>query len=199
MKLLSVFSVSVLNLILSLYYYWLIYHKKIKPSLAMWVFFTLAVGLSLITYMKEGSYSLWDNVLNTTDLFFVSTVSLSILLFGDRSSRFNRFDLFCLGAVAGIVIFWFITQNHTVSHLLVQGILVIAYFPVVNRMIRTGENNENYLLWGGMLLASLLALFSTEGTLAFVYTVRAVVCILLLMGLMVWVDRRRKQRNGRTS
>jgi len=111
MKLLSVFSVSVLNLILSLYYYWLIYHKKIKPSLAMWVFFTLAVGLSLITYMKEGSYSLWDNVLNTTDLFFVSTVSLSILLFGDRSSRFNRFDLFCLGAVAGIVIFWFVTKT----------------------------------------------------------------------------------------
>jgi hypothetical protein len=62
-------------------------------------------------------------------------------------------------------------------------------------MIRTGENHESYLLWGGMLLASVLALFSTGGTLAFVYTIRAVVCILLLMGVMVWVDRRRKNRS----
>ncbi|MBL7904368.1 MAG: hypothetical protein JNL22_05045 [Bacteroidales bacterium] len=195
LRLFSIYGVSVLNLAMTVYYFRLIRRKKIKPSLAMWVFFTLAVGLSLITYMKEGTHSLWDNVLNTTDLFFVSTVSLTILLFGDRSSRFNRFDLLCLGAVAGIVIFWFVTRNHTLSHLLVQGILVIAYFPVVNRMIRTGENHESYLLWGGMLLASVLALFSTGGTLAFVYTIRAVVCILLLMGVMVWVDRRRKNRS----
>ena len=195
LRLFSIYGVSVLNLAMTVYYFRLIRRKKIKPSLAMWVFFTLAVGLSLITYMKEGTHSLWDNVLNTTDLFFVSTVSPTILLFGDRSSRFNRFDLLCLGAVAGIVIFWFVTRNHTLSHLLVQGILVIAYFPVVNRMIRTGENHESYLLWGGMLLASVLALFSTGGTLAFVYTIRAVVCILLLMGVMVWVDRRRKNRS----
>ncbi|PKN76673.1 MAG: hypothetical protein CVU52_03710 [Deltaproteobacteria bacterium HGW-Deltaproteobacteria-10] len=192
MKIFSLFAVSALNLLLSVYYYWLIYNKKIRPSLAMWLFFTLAVGMSLITYMMEGSYSLWDNVLNTTDLFFVSSVTISIILFGDRSSRFNRFDLLCLAAVAVIVIIWLITQHHQLTHLLVQGILVIGYFPVISRMLRTGENHESYVLWGGMLLASLLALFSTEGTLALVYTIRAVFCILLLMGLMVWIDRRKK-------
>lgn len=156
----------------------------------MWVFFTLAVGMSLFAYMKQDSHSLWDNVLNTTDLFFVSSVTLSIILFGDHSTRFNRFDLGCLLVVALIVVFWFITHNHVITHLLVQGILVIAYFPVVSRMIRTRENNESYLIWGGMLAASVLALFSTEGGLANIYTIRAVVSILLLMGLMVWVDKK---------
>lgn len=174
-----------------IYYYWLIYNKKIRPSLAMWVFFTLAVGMSLFAYMKQDSHSLWDNVLNTTDLFFVGSVTLSIILFGDRSTRFNRFDLGCLVVVALIVVFWFITHNHVITHLMVQGILVIAYFPVVSRMIRTKENNESYLIWGEMLLAAVLALFSTTGELAIVYTVRAVISITLLMGLMFWVDRQK--------
>lgn len=156
----------------------------------MWVFFTLAVGMSLFAYMKQDSHSLFDNILNTTDLLFTGSVTISIILFGDRSTRFNRFDLGCLLIVALIVLFWLITHNHIVTHLMVQGILVIAYFPVVNRMIRTKENNESYLIWSGMLLASVLALFSTKGGLAIIYTSRAVVCITLLMGIMIWIDRK---------
>jgi len=90
-----------------------------------------------------------------------------------------------------ILIFWFFTQNHLITNILVQGILVIAYFPVISRMISSGENNESYLIWGGMLLTAVLALLSTEGGLAIIYTVRAVISIILLMGLMFWVDRKK--------
>lgn len=172
------------------YYYWLIYNKKIRPSLAMWVFFTLAVGISLLTYMKQGEHSLWDNILNTTDLFFVSSVTISILLFGDSSTRFNRFDIGCLLVVVLILVFWLFTQNHLITNLLVQGILVIAYFPVVSRMLNTKVNNESYIIWGGMLLAAGLALISSKGELANIYSARAVISILLLMSLMFWIDRK---------
>ena len=191
LKTISIYGVAILNLAIATHYYWLIYNKKIKPALAMWAFFTLAVGISLLTYMKEGTHSLWDNVLNTTDLFFVSSVTLSIILFGDRSTRFNKFDIGCLLVVLLILIFWFFTQNHLITNILVQGILVIAYFPVISRMISSGENNESYLIWGGMLLTAVLALLSTEGGLAIIYTVRAVISIILLMGLMFWVDRKK--------
>lgn len=194
MKTFSILSVSFLNLAMAIYYYWLIYNKKIKPALAMWVFFTLAVGISLMTYMKQGNYSLWDNVLNTTDLFFVSSVALSILLFGDRSTRFNKFDLGCVLVVVLILIFWLFTQNHLITNLMVQGILVIAYFPVLKRMATTKENNESYLIWAGMLLTSLLALISTKGGLALIYTGRAVVCIVLLMLFMIWTDKNAGKR-----
>jgi len=155
----------------------------------MWVFFMLAVGMSLFTFHEQNTNSLWDNILNTTDMFFVSAVTLSILLFGDHTTRFNRFDVACLLVVVMIFAFWAITRNHVVTNLLVQGILVIAYFPVVSRMIRTKENNESYLIWGGMLMAAVLALFSTEGGLANIYTLRAVVSIVMLMALMLWIDR----------
>jgi len=172
------------------YYYWLIYNKKIRPSLAMWVFFTLAVGISLVTYMKQGDHSLWDNILNTTDLFFVSSVTVSILLFGDSSTRFNRFDIGCLLFVLLILAFWLFTQNHLITNLLVQGILVIAYFPVISRMINTKVNSESYIIRGGMLLAAGLALISSKGDLAYIYSARAVISIVLLMALMFWTDRK---------
>jgi hypothetical protein len=196
MRIFLISAVSLLNLILGIYYYFLISRKKIRPALAMWVFFFLAVALSLFTYLKEGDFSIWDNILNTADLFFVGSVTLTIFFFGDRSSRFNRFDIGCLAVVIGIVIFWMFTHNHFVTNLLVQGILVIAYFPVINRMVRSGENHESYLIWGGMLLAAGMALPVSSGDLALIYTLRAIISILLLMGLMLYTDLKsgRKKR-----
>lgn len=188
MRLFFISAVIVLNLILGVYYYYLISRKKIRPALAMWVFFFLAVALSLFTYLKNDNFSVWDNILNTADLFFVGSVTLSIIIFGDSHSRFNRFDMSCLVVVAGIMLFWLFTQNHFITNLLVQGILVIAYFPVVNRMLTSGENHESYLIWGGMLLAAVLAMPVSEGDLALIYTARAIISILALMGLMLFTD-----------
>jgi hypothetical protein len=185
-------AVSLLNLILGVYYFYLISRKKIRPALAMWVFFFLAVALSLFTYLQNENFSIWDNILNTADLFFVGSVTLSIVIFGDTHSRFNRFDMGCLVVVAGIVVFGLLTHNHFVTNLLVQGILVVAYFPVVNRMLSSGENHESYLIWGGMLLAAVLALPVSAGNLALIYSARAVISILALMGLMLFTDLKKK-------
>lgn len=194
MRLFFILAVSLLDLFLAVYYYYLISRKKIRPSLAMWVFFFLAISMSLFTYLKNDEFSALDNILNTADLFFVASVTLSILIFGDSHSRFNRFDKGCLVVVAGILVFWLFTQNHYVTNILVQGILVVAYFPVVNRMVTSGENHESYLIWGGMLLAGFLALPISEGNLAFIYITRTVVSILGLLGLMVYVDSKKRKK-----
>ena len=72
-------------IILSRYIY-LLYHKKISPSLAMWTFFSLAVGISLFTYFAEGDHSISDNMLNFTDLILVVSVSIAI---SDMGRHFN--------------------------------------------------------------------------------------------------------------
>ncbi len=54
-------------------------------------------------------------------------------------------------------------------------------------------DKKSYLIWGGMLLTALLALLSVDGELALIYTLRAVVSITLLMALMYYTDRRKKQ------
>lgn len=184
----SIVSVSVLNLAITFWYCWLTYKQKIKPALAMWIFFTVAVGISLTTYMRSDHFSLLDNILNTTDLVLTISVSVAIYLFGDHSSRFSRFDKGCLIAVLMIVLFWFITQNHVITHSLTQIILVIAYFPVIRRLWKTRENGESFVIWTGMLLAPILSLLSSKGMLATVYSVRAIICIVILLVLMLRVE-----------
>lgn len=184
----SIASVSILNLAITIWYCWLTYKQRIKPALAMWIFFTIAVAISLTTYLESDNFSLWDNILNTTDLALTTIVSLAIYFFGDQTSRFSRFDKGCLLAVLIILAFWLITKNHVITHMLTQSILVIAYFPVVSRLWKSRENSESFIIWIGMLLAPVLSLMSSKGTLATIYSVRAIVCILILLLLMVRVE-----------
>lgn len=188
MKEFSIISVSIINVIIGLRYCILIYKQEIKPALAMWAFFTLAVAMSLTTYMAEGSFSLWDNILNTTDLLLVSTVTVFIFIYGDKSTKFTRFDKSCLVAVILITLFWFITKTHALSHSLIQGILVIAYFPVIKRLWQSKENTEPFSVWILLMIAPVFALLSSKGTLATVYSVRAIVSTAILLMLMLRVE-----------
>jgi hypothetical protein len=194
----SIYSVSIIIILITIRYIWLLVKKRIKPALAMWIFFSIAIAMSLITYLSDGNYSFVDNIMNTTDLVYVLTVSIAIFCFGDKSSKFTRFDKGCLIAVLTIVVFWIFTQNHTVTNILIQGILVIAYFPVVKRFIDSNENTEPFSVWIGMLIAPALALISSKGLLATIYSVRAILCVGFLLLLMVRLEvlnKRKKRRD----
>jgi hypothetical protein len=184
----SIFSVAIIILLITARYLWLLIKQKIKPALAMWIFFSIAVIMSLITYLSEGNYGFLDNIMNTADLILVITVSVAIYIFGDKSSKFTRFDIACLVAVILIVVFWIFTQNHKISNLMIQSIMVIAYFPVVKRFIETRQNTEPFSVWIGMLIAPAIALLSSNGFLASVYSIRAIFCVGTLLLLMLRIE-----------
>jgi len=187
-KLLINIIVSGINIFILSRYIYLLYHKKISPSLAMWTFFSLAVGISLITYFAEGNYSISDNILNVTDLILVVSVSIAILIWGDSTTRFNRFDIACLAAVIGIIAFWAISNNHVITNYSVQTIMVISYFPVLIRMAKQKKNTEAFSIWIALLLAAGISLFASKGWLASVYAIRAIVCTGALLLLMVRIE-----------
>ncbi len=180
--------VSGINVIILTRYIYLLYRKKISPSLAMWTFFSLAVGISLFTYFAEGDHNLSDNILNFTDLILVVSVSIAILIWGDTSAHFNRFDIGCLVAVIGIIAFWAISNNHVITNYSVQSIMVISYFPVLGRMTHQKKNTEAFSVWIMMLVAAGISLFASKGWLASVYAIRAVICTGALLLLMVRIE-----------
>ena len=193
----SIIAVVAINFFILMRYCWLIWKDRIRPALAMWVFFSIAVGGSLATYLSAGDYGFLDNIQNTTDLVFVLTVTVFVFIFGDRSTRFNRFDLGCLIAVLVIVVLWLIFQNHVVSNISIQAILVIAYFPVVSRIWKSNENTESFVVWIGLFLAPCISLLSSKGLLATIYSLRAIISISVLLALMVRAEL--KQRNEKES
>ena len=184
----SIYSVTLITILLAARYIWQLVRKEIKPALAMWIMFSIAVAMSLITYLKEGNYEFTDNILNSVDVIYVITVSVAIAIFGEKSSKITRFDLGCLIVVGLIVVFWLFTQNHLVTNFIIQTILVIAYFPVVKRLFETRVNSEPFLIWTGMLIAPVLSLLSSKGLLATVYSVRAIICVGILLFLMLWIE-----------
>ncbi len=194
MKTFSIISVSLVTILLTVRYIWQLVKKEIQPALAMWVMFSVAVTMSLITYLKEGNYGFSDNILNSVDVIYVITVSVAIALSGDKRSKITPFDLGCLVIVGLIVVFWIFTQNHLVTNFMIQTILVIAYFPVVKRLFETRVNSEPFLIWAGMLIAPVLSLLSSKGMLATVYSVRAILCVSTLLVLMAWIDFSGKKR-----
>jgi hypothetical protein len=193
MRACSLAAVIALNAFILVHYVWAIRRKRIEPALAMWVFFTIAVVGSFVTYLSEGAFGPLDNILNTSDIVLVSTVSIVIWIWGDKSSRFTRFDIGCLGAVAAILIFWGFTRQHAAAHVAIQAILVIAYFPVVKRIWKADRNTESFAAWIGMLGAAALSLLSSKGWLAAVYAVRAVACTSFLLVLMIRAHLRERR------
>ncbi|HNT74158.1 MAG TPA: hypothetical protein PKH77_03955 [Anaerolineae bacterium] len=194
MHTLSNVAVVLINLWIAIHYCRQIVRKKIKPSLAMWIFFTIAVIGSLVTYLSEGDYKLVDNILNSSDLILVFSVTTTILIYGDKSSKFTAFDTGCLAAVLLIMVFWLLTRSHVVAHSLIQAILVIAYFPVIKRLWNAAENTESFAAWIGMMVVAIIALPSNKGALAIVYTVRAVLCTGGLLLLMLRVELKKRSR-----
>jgi hypothetical protein len=196
MKVFSIVSVSLITIVLAFSYIRQLLKKEIKPALAMWVMFSVAVAMSLITYLKEGNYGFSDNILNSVDVIYVVTVSVAIAIWGDHTSKITRFDLGCLVVVGLIIVFWFFTQNHMATNFMIQTILVIAYFPVVKRLIETRKNTEPFLVWTGMMIAPVFSLLSSKGLLATVYSVRAIICVGTLLLIMLWIEFSGRRRNA---
>lgn len=188
MKEFSIISVSIINIIIGVRYCVLTYKQKIKPALAMWAFFSIAVAMSLTTYLANDNFSLLDNILNSTDLILVVVVTIVIYFFGDTSSKFTQFDKACLLAVIIITLFWLVTKTHFLTHLMIQIILVIAYFPVIRRLWQSKDNTEPFSVWILLMIAPAFALLSSKGILATVYSVRAIACTGLLIILMLRVE-----------
>jgi hypothetical protein len=193
LKTFVIFAVAALNLFIAVTYCVMMIKKRSKPALAMWFFFSIAVGISLITYLKDGNYQFFDNVLNTLDLFLVVFVTFAIMVLGDKSTWFNKFDLGCLAAVILIVLFWLISKNHWVTNISVQLILVIAYFPVVRRMLKANENTEPFSVWIALMLAPVFSLITSKGDLAAVYAIRAIACTGILLALMIRIELKKKK------
>jgi hypothetical protein len=192
-RLFSIVAVLLINLFIAVRYTVLIRRGEIKPALAMWIFFSIAVGGSLTTYLFDGDYTLLDNILNSSDLLLCAYVSAIIFIFGDMSTRFTRFDRGCLIAVLVIITFWAFTRRHTEANILIQTILVIAYFPVVKRLWNSDENTESFAAWFGLLLAPIFSLLSSKGVLASVYAIRAIVSTSLLLVLMARAEIRSRR------
>jgi hypothetical protein len=82
-----------------------------------------------------------------------------------------------------------------ITNFCIQGIMVISYFPVVKRLLESKENTEPFSVWFIMMPYARHLSFIEQSALATVYSVRAIICVAVLMLLMLRVEllARKKQ------
>lgn len=192
MEKISFYLVILINLVISLHYCYLTVKKRISPSLAMWIFFSIAIFGSLFSYLLESEYKPLDNILNTTDIILCGSITITILFFGEKNSRFNKFDLACLGGVFLILLFWFFSKAHFLTNISLQVIQAVAYLPVINRMWKAGDNTESFVTWILLLAVSVISLFTAKGILAILYSSRATFCVVVLLFLMIRTEMKKR-------
>jgi hypothetical protein len=118
-------------------------------------------------------------------------VTLALILIiresGWKLFPLSFYDKACLVLTAGIVLFWLAKRDHFRTNVATQLLLVIGYFPTLEKIWFRG-NQESYFLWGSYWLASLIALIpavNARDWLAALYSTRAFVMISIVLLSMI--------------
>ena len=174
-------------------YSYLIFKNRIHPVFTTWLLFSVAVILSLTTYLYSSQHSLIGNIINVMDVAMCLAILLSLFLV-DRSIsfRFSRFEAYCLFATGIIIIFWIFTEEHFISNLLLQAIIVIAYIPTLMRLRNTDIHKESYGMWITIWIATLFGFFAAlirSDLVGVIYSLRGLLLIILVLIFMYRIDR----------
>lgn len=167
---------------------------EVKPIFATWIFFSFATVLSFITdFAQTGVEGLAANAYNITDTIATVIVTIVVICSKDVRKKFTTFESVCLGAVGLVFIGWLVSGQNIVAHLLIQGILVIAYLPTIVHLWNAKKNTESLLMWSCSFVASSIGIIEPIKTAAFlptVYSIRAIVSTLVLIVLILRLKAR---------
>lgn len=170
-------------------YSYLILKHKIVPTLTTWLLFSIASGLSLLTYFSSSNHSISGNIINVMDLVMCWSILISLIIVKKKLSlAFSRFEKVCLVLTGIILLFWLFTKEDVVANLLLQLILTIAYLPTITKLWRAKESQESFGMWLAIVTASFLGFVSglvQHDLLGSIYAFRSFVSVAVVLVLMI--------------
>jgi len=171
---------------------------EIHPSIITWGMFWVAIMISFVANQRTPGGDALTNITNTSDVLGV-TVMVVALTTTDREDKWKLHwvDLVCLAGLAGVLVFWWIRRDEFATHLTAQFIMVVAYWPTLNKVWRAGRNTESFQGWGLTWLASASGLAVAvigDKILPIIYAARSAVLTMVLLGLMTYLELRPRNR-----
>jgi hypothetical protein len=169
-----------------------IYKKRVEPTLSTWLIFCSATSLSLASYLSTPNKNYLASALNGADVFTDVLIILTTIFFAATGWKIKPFEKYYLLGLIFIAGFWLFTKDAFNANLLIQSLLVLAYFPTLHNLIKQKRNTESFAVWGIILLSTTFSLYPTFNSwqqkgnyLAFIYSARSFVMISILMILML--------------
>ena len=174
-------------------YCWQMVAGQIAPVLATWIVFLVATQMSLFTYLRSSEKHTWlSNIYIVADCLNVIIVLLVAIFLGKKVRLgLTFFEIGCLTGCAIIAMIWFFSRSHVLCNLMIQVMMIIAYFPLVYHLWNAPANTEPYFPWLITMLASTLAMYEPikkRDLLAAVYLTRSTLSVLVVIMLMIRLD-----------
>lgn len=168
-----------------------------KPVLATWILLTVMMSLSLWMYYHSDRMSWTANVGVTAGFVNVLMILIGIVATNLRNRTlhlaFDPVQRWCLLGGAGVLLFWFVTEQPLLSYGLVQLIALIAYVATVKRLWHAKASTEPLFLWTAVLTANLCAIYpawTKHDPFSMIYLVRAVPATAGMIYLIARIKRR---------
>lgn len=196
--------------------------RKTSSSLTTWLMFEVGVILSFFTYLDTSDpRGFWEfvarsmsNIANTKDVFSVNTIFLTLLvckLVGYRRERATRtnpgwmvwvqnnlVDLMAIAGMVGAAYFWWKYRMAERANWAIQVIMFVAYAPSLRHLWMVGRNVQSFKFWLLVLTAETsglaVAWLSGNDWLPRIYALRSVVAVTGLLGLMLYLELRPRNK-----
>lgn len=176
------------------------WNRKTDPVPATWILMMTMMTLSFWMYWESPRKSWTANVGVTSGLVNVAMILAGVvatnLRYATLKVAFDKVQKWCLVGGAGVVVFWFFTNQPLISYTLVQCIALIAYFATVKRLLKAERSTEPIFLWASVLCANLCALYPAwvkNDPFSWIYLGRAVPSTILMIFLIMRIKRRMRK------
>ncbi|MBI2121541.1 MAG: hypothetical protein HYT98_00310 [Candidatus Sungbacteria bacterium] len=171
-----------------IFYIHLIRTGQVEPAFMTWFIFFLAISISLASYLLHENSNWRNNPCNVCDVLYVGLIMVVIIAVnGWKILPLSTFETYCAIAIFLILSIWVWKRNHTAAFFAVQTLLIIGYFPMMEKIITSG-NTESFLVWGLIQAANLtgaIAAIMDRKLLPFLYALRAVIMTTITLTLML--------------
>lgn len=164
-----------------------------KPALGMWVLFSSATFLNVLSMFvhTSGESKALSNMFSIVD-FSACIVVVCALTFSHVALRVEKFERKYFWGIPLIISFWIFTKDEFSANLLSQGLIVLGYFPTLHKIMKNGRNTEPFFPWGLNLAATLVSFYpayAEHNILAEIYAWRSLIQMSSLLLIMYMYKR----------
>lgn len=186
---------SLVLLIATVRYCYLIYQGHIRSSPAGWAIAAIAGAIGYIAYWQTPDPTWLGNLVQ-----FIGTVEIWIVLGflswtlhckDELRVEFDRFQKGCLLSALGIAVLWTTTNRPDVAFFLIQALLVLSYVALVGKVISWKRNLDYVPMWVAILIASSIGsvpAWMDGDTYGIINSFRAALCSAITVGIMLRIE-----------
>ena len=188
--------VTLLMLGFGFWYAFQVFKGNTKPALSTWLIMFTGTSLSLITYLLASGWEFHGGILNLVDVLVTVIIISAILLWSKAEVKFRPFEKWYLVIAGLITLFWLLSRNPFVANLLIQALILIGYFPTIQKLLAEKQNTESFSAWLIAFSAGLLALYpaiNSGSILPIIYVGRTLVMQSAIIGLMLYYEKSNKK------